>query len=75
LKANLKKKLGYESGSKVGAFDEKKGGGKSHATVPLFSSVLGWAAFSSVLSRFVYVYSSVLPYFGPLDLVLYPAAF
>jgi hypothetical protein len=35
LKANSKKKLGEESGSKVGTFDEKKGGGKSHATVPL----------------------------------------
>ncbi len=25
----------FESGSKVGTFDEKNGGGKSHATVPL----------------------------------------
>jgi hypothetical protein len=35
LKANLKKNLGYESGSKMGTIDEKTGGGKSHATVPL----------------------------------------
>jgi hypothetical protein len=35
LKANSKKNSGYDSGSKVGTFDEKKGGGKSHATVPL----------------------------------------
>jgi hypothetical protein len=26
---------GYESGSKVGTFDEKNGGGQSRATVPL----------------------------------------
>jgi hypothetical protein len=36
LKANSKKNSGYESGSKVGTFYEKKTGGrKSHATVPL----------------------------------------
>ncbi len=27
--------LGYESGSKMGTFDEKNGVGKSRATVPL----------------------------------------
>ncbi len=31
----IRKKLRYESGSKVRSFDEKNGGGKSHATVPL----------------------------------------
>ncbi len=32
---------GYESGSKVGTFDEKNGGGQSRATVPL-----SWFLFS-----------------------------
>jgi hypothetical protein len=35
LKPNSKTKLGYEAGYKVGTFDEKIGGEKSGATVPL----------------------------------------
>jgi hypothetical protein len=35
LKSTSKENLGYESGSKVCSFDEKNGGEKSHATVPL----------------------------------------
>jgi hypothetical protein len=36
FESKFEKNLGYEPGSKVGTFDEKKiGGGQSHATVPL----------------------------------------
>jgi hypothetical protein len=37
LITNSKKHLGYESGSKLGTLDEKNGGEKSHATVPLIN--------------------------------------
>jgi hypothetical protein len=35
FETQFEKNLGYESGSKAGTFDDKKGGEKSCATVPL----------------------------------------